>query len=121
MYFILLNYIIKMWIKTPSGKPNEWKDGKLKKWLRKFFKTKKKEVVGALTKDINEMKNSAHEIKLLAWVTFDEAVNLLMKKKAEGENCFISFNWTKIYAVSTKDIDNAHFQYMWMTKVEYEA
>lgn len=108
-----------MWIKTPTGKPREWKEG-MQKSISSITQNPKKEVAGVLSKDINEMKNSAQEIKIWTWTTFNEAAKLLLKKKAEGENCFISFNWTKIYSVSTKDIDDAYFQYMWMTKVESE-
>lgn len=103
-----------MWIKTLTGKPTEWKDDQ-----GNNSKVQKK-IAGTLWKDISEIKNSAREIKLKGWTTFDGAVNLLMKKKAEGKNCFINFYWTKIYSVTTKDIDDAYFQWKWMSKAEYE-
>ena len=105
-----------MWIKTPTGKPTERKEGNQK--IDSIIQNPIKEIAGVLDNDTKETKKTAREIKLKGWTTFDEAVNLLMRRKAEGKNCFINFNWTKIYSVTTKDIDDAYFQYMWMTKAE---
>ena len=70
--------------------------------------------------DIHRMKFYAEETKLRAWTTFDEAVEMLLQQKEEGKNCFINFNWVKIYSADTSSVDDAYIQYMWMTKSESE-
>ena len=70
--------------------------------------------------EVKRMKTEASEIYLYWWMTLDHAVELLLSKKWKWENCFIDFNWTKIYSVDTNSVDEAYLQYFWKTKAQVE-
>lgn len=99
--------------------PHEWKIDQSKKEFNSITSPKKAEIA-EIFQDVHKMKFHAEEIELSPRANFDEAVEMLLQKKVEGKNCFINFNWTKIYTADTQDVDDAYIQYMWMTKAEKE-
>ena len=71
-------------------------------------------------KEIANLKRTAKKIELAAGYWFDDGVNLLLENWKKWINCYIDFNWTKLYSVDTKSIDDAYLQHFWKTKLEFE-
>lgn len=99
--------------------PNEGKINRTEEIIDSITWPKKAEISKNL-QDVDTMEADAEEINLSAWTRFDEAVNILLKKKAEGLNCFINFNWKKLYSVDINSMDDAYIKCWWMTKAEDE-
>ena len=97
--------------------PNKWKFETIKKWIWRITPTKKAEIAENF-QDVDKMKLHAEEIKLMGETSLDKAVDMLLKQKEKGKNCFIDFNGVKIYSADTNSVDDAYLQYTWMTKSE---
>lgn len=66
-------------------------------------------------KQILEKIRTAKKLNI-GLLDFDEAVQLLLDKKREGENVFIEFNWKILYSVEINDENDAYLQFHWKTK-----
>lgn len=99
------------WHNTLGKWPNEWGEGRVREFFDLMSIQEKEEMMQLL---------NAVEIDVPYKTDFNEAVELLLKKKKEGIDCFIDFNWTKIFSAYIDTVDDAYLQYEWMTKAELE-
>lgn len=99
------------WHNTLGKWPNEWGEGRVREFFDLMSTQEKEEMIQLL---------NAVEIDLPYLTNFDKAVELLLEYKKEGINCFIDFNWTKIFSADINTVDDAYLQYHWMRKAELE-
>ena len=99
------------WHNTLGKWPNEWGEGRVREFFDLMSIQEKEEMMQLL---------NAVEIDVPYKTDFNEAVELLLKKNKEGIDCFIDFNWTKIFSAYIDTVDDAYLQYEWMTKAELE-
>lgn len=60
------------------------------------------------------------EVKLRAGASIDEAVEILLKHKAEGKQVYCDFNGYKLYS-DTVTLDSAYMEITGSTKADYES
>lgn len=70
--------------------------------------------------EILKIKEKSCIIELYGGMTFDEAIWELLERKEKWENCYIDFNWKKLYSVDINNENDAYLQFFWKTKAQVE-